>query len=203
MVVRIGHHGVTVPLLNQLDWPTMGMLGLASLAVLALIGFLSASVERRRAPRQLDLARHALEAGALDEALNHLTAAFYAPLDDVYSASDARVAAEVVALLGEVLRRVGHDPGVALRPLQAELLAASASGGRVPARLTRPLRRLLTRARAGRPIGPLVDALRGGPQIAPPVAVADPVRVDGSDEERAAPEQARPEPETTAGGYAV
>lgn len=128
----------------------------------------------------------------------HLSAAFYAPLDDIYTASEARVAADVISLLSEVLRTLGHDPGTALRPLHSDLEAAAVKGGRVPARLTRPLRRMLTRVRAGRPTGPLVDALRGGPLLAPPVAEAE--NDEARDEASAEPPQSS---EIVAGGYVV
>lgn len=128
----------------------------------------------------------------------HLSAAFYAPLDDVYTAAEARVAADVVSLLSEVFRSLGHDPGTALRPLHGELEAAAVKGGRVPARLTRPVRRMLTRVRAGRPPGPLVEGLRGGPLPAPPVAEAD--VFDGHED---MPRESQQSGEAVVGGYVV
>lgn len=181
----------------------MGLVGLTVLIVLALVGFLSSAMERRRAPRQLELARQAGEAGAHEEALRHLAGAFYAPLDDTYTAPEARVAAEVVVLLSDTLRRLGHDPGVSLRPLQSALQAASSDGGRVPSRLTRPLRRVLTRVRAGRPLGPLVDSLRGGPLMSPPVAEAAPRVPLASPVEDSPPELAIESGESSREGYVV
>ncbi len=117
---------------------------IGAVAVLAIIGFIVMRQEKKAAPAKLAEAEAAFARGDLQGALNSLKQAFLIEAGDKLGVADAQQALRTVALVNQVVTKMGVDPTPLTGRLQGELKAAAASAGaEIQSGIVGPLRKFL------------------------------------------------------------